>query len=322
MSRRGRLVKSLFAAVLALRAFAPALRAAEIVRHPFRGVTTIARTETAPRNINIHVVEVDLTVPGIHFKVTSPAGGLETIRQTTLDFVNQEHAQLAINGHFFLPFPSTRADADLIGLAASNGTVYSACETPVQSYAIVEYAPAVNIDRYNHASIVHCDRRFPDGKHVQENATLWNVLSGSAQIITDGLKTIPSYAGPQNLGGALTPGGPGHYSATSSWYDALQARTAIGLSQDNAILYLFTVDRAGGSLGMTVGEVAELLLRDYHVHTALSLDGAGSTSIAMADPVTHAAAMVNRSSDRADGRAVGSSLAVFAQPARAEAARR
>src|SRR5882762_8928543 len=92
-----------------------------------------------------------------------------------------------------------QVDADLIGLAASNGAVYSACETPAQSYAIIDHAPAINFDRVNHAGIVHCDRRFPDGKHVQEKATLWNAVAGSAQIITEGVRTIPSYVG-QNPG--------------------------------------------------------------------------------------------------------------------------
>jgi exopolysaccharide biosynthesis protein len=38
------------------------------------------------------------------------------------------------------------------------------------------------------------------------------------------------------------------------------------------------VDRAGGSLGMQVGEMADVLIRDYDVFNALNLDGGGSTS--------------------------------------------
>jgi exopolysaccharide biosynthesis protein len=314
MLGRERLVRALVAAVLAVCACSSRLRATEVVEHPFRGITMIARTESAPRRVTIHVVEIDLTAPGVGFKLTPPGGALETVRQTTLDFLKQERAQVAINGHFFLPFPSTGTDADVIGLAASNGTVYSAFETPVQSYAIVDHAPAINIDRSNHASIVHCDKRFPDGKHVQGNATLWNALAGSAQIITNGVRTIPAYAGRQNPGGMLIPGGPRAYSGANSWYDALQARTAIGLSRNNTTIYLFTVDRAGDSLGMQVGEVADLLIRDYRVYNALNLDGGGSTSMAMEQPITHLCTMVNKSSDKPDGRAVGSSLAVFARP--------
>ena len=309
------MLRRFFAAILAVCACPCGARGAEVIEHPFLGITMIARTETTPRNLTIHLVEIDLNTPGIAFKLTSPSGRLETIRQTTLDFLKQEHAQVAINGHFFLPFPSTSANADLIGFAASNGTVYSAFETPVQSYAIVSHAPAINIDPANHARIVYWDRTFADGKHIQERATVWNALAGSAQIVTNGIRTIPAYAARQNLEAMLTPGGPRGYSDSNSWYDALQARTAIGLSNDNTILYLFTVDRAAGSLGMKVEEVADLLIRDYRVFNALNLDGGGSTSMAMEDPITHEGAMVNRSSDRPGGRSVGSSLGVFARQA-------
>ena len=43
---------------------------------------------------------------------------METVRNTTVGFLNEEHAQIAVNAHFFLPFPSTNSDAMLIGLAA------------------------------------------------------------------------------------------------------------------------------------------------------------------------------------------------------------
>lgn len=285
--------------------------AADTVEHPFRGITHIVRTETAPRNLHIHVVKIDLTAPEIRFKLTPPGGKLETMRQTTLEFLRQEHAQIAINGHFFLPFPSPNPDASLVGFAASEGTVYSAFEEPMQSYAIVSNAPGLNIDSSNRAGIVHRDPAFDDGKHILEKVRVWNALAGSAQIITDGLKTVPRYADAQNAGALLTPGGPNNYSNARSWYDVLQARSAIGLSQDGSTLFLFTVDVRGGSAGMRVGEVADMLLREG-TYNALNLDGGGSTTLAMEDPVTHAATVVNVSSDNPNGRLVGSNLAVFA----------
>ena len=48
---------------------------------------------------------------------------------------------------------------------------------------------------------------------------------------------------------------------------------AAGLSRDNRTLVLFTVDARGGSAGMPVGEVADMLIRDYGVFNALNLDG-------------------------------------------------
>ncbi len=303
--------------VLALAVLSSAgLHAASNVSHPFAGVTYIDRTETSPRDIHMHVAQIDLEAAGLRFRLTPPSGKLETARQTTLDFLKQEHAQIAINAHFFIPFPTTDTEVSLIGLAASDGNVYSAFETPVQNYALVRDAPAINIDSANHAEIVHRDAKSPEGKHVIEKVKLWTALAGSAQIVTDGVRTIPIYDDDMHPGAALIPGGPNDYSNAKSWYDVLQARTAIGISRDGRTLTLFTVDVRGGSAGLKVGEVADILMRDFGVWNALNLDGGGSTTLAMEDPSTHLAAVVNTSSDNAAGRAVGSNLAVFAAPVR------
>ena len=45
----------------------------------------------------------------MQFKVSPPGGTREAVRQRTVDYLRQERAQLAINAHFFLPFPSTDA---------------------------------------------------------------------------------------------------------------------------------------------------------------------------------------------------------------------
>src|SRR5262249_37738332 len=212
--------------------------------------------------------------PGIRFELSPPGGTRETVRQTTLEYLTQAGAQAAVNAHFFLPFPSTDLNADLIGLAASNGQKISAFEAPVQSYAIVTNAPAINIDTDNPASLVF----------AASDTSLWNTFAGSAQIVTDSEKTIPVYKDDDHPDGLLTPGGPADYSNAKSWYDLLNARTAIGLTKDAQTLVIFTVDVRGGSLGMSVGEVAEMLIRDYSVYNALNMDGGGSTTLALRDP--------------------------------------
>lgn len=293
-------VRRLSAILLVLWLGVP-LHAEQHLTHPYAGITYIDRTEAAPRAVHMHIVQIDLTAAGLRFTLTPPSGSREVVRQSTLDFARRQHAQLAINVHFFLPFPSADTEAWLIGIAASEGRVYSAFETPTQAYAIVTDAPGVNIDQANHATIVHRRLRQgigghgDDGTQVEEPVTLWNTLSGSAQIATAGEKTIPDL----------------------EWYAAVQARTAIGLSRDGRTLTLFTVDKSGGSEGMPIGEVADLLLRDYGVWDALNLDGGGSTTMVMEDPETHVTSIVNASSDKdpVAGRAVGSSLAVFARPA-------
>ena len=287
-----------------------------LVSQPYVGITYIDRTETSPRAVHMHVVQIDLRAPGLRFKLSPPAGGREVVRQTTLDYLTQEGAQVAINAHFFLPFPSPDREAWVIGIAASDGQVYSTFETPEQSFALVRDAAGLNIDRENHATVVHRNRDVADGQHVREPVTLWTTVSGSAQIVTDGVKTVPQYKDAQHPDALLEPGGPGTFSNAKSWYDVATARTAIGLSRDGRTLTLFTVDVRGGSGGMRVGEVADLLMTDYGVWNALNLDGGGSTSMAMEDQATHTRAMVNVSSDQDNpgGRSVGSSLAVFARP--------
>jgi hypothetical protein len=286
------------------------------VTQPYSGVTYIDRWVDWPRRVHMHVAQIDLAAPGLRFRLSPPAGDREVVRQSTLAFLQQEGAQLAINGHFFLPFPSTDRTAWVIGLAASDGRVYSAFESPEQRYALVADAPAINLDRENRATLVHRDPSHADGRRVVEAVSLWNVIAGSAQIVSGGVTTVPVYRDGANPNGQLEPGGPGAYSNAKAWADVPNARTAIGLSRDRRTLTLFTADVRGGSEGLRLGEVAALLINDYGVWDALNLDGGGSTSFAMRDPVTGHAALMNTSSDNPNGREVATSLAVFAAPAR------
>ncbi len=309
-------IMRLFAALLV----ALAIHAETVVSNPFLGVTLLTRNETTPRRVTMRIVKIDLNAPGIAFKLTEPGGTRETVRQTTLEFLEQEHAQLAVNAHFFLPFPSPEPDADLIGIAASGGKVFSGFEEPAQSYALVTDAPGLNIDAENRAAMVHRNPAYEDRTQIVEQIAIGTVVSGSAQIITDGVSSVPEYKDAEHPDGLLTPGGPGNYSNANSWYSVPNARTVAGLSEDRQTLFLFLVDRAGGSQGMTLREVAELLIAEYGVHNALNLDGGGSTTLAMEDPSTHKARMVNVSSDNPNGRVVASNLAVFAFPAPSEGA--
>lgn len=279
---------------------------------PFTGVTYFDRASTSPRPLKMHVAQIDLAAPGIRFKVSPPGGDREVVRQTTLEYARQERAQLAINGHFFLPFPSADRTAWVIGLAASEGQVFSAFEIPAQDYALVAFAPAINIDRHNNAMLVHYDPSDPGRTRVKENVPLWNVVSGSSQIVTNGVASVPEYRDDNHFDGELTPGGPGDYSNLKAWGDVTTARTAIGLSRDQRTLTLFTVDVHGGSDGMRLREVADVLIREFGVHNALNLDGGGSTTMVM-EGANGAPTIVNVSSDNPAGRSVATSLAVFAQ---------
>lgn len=289
-----------------------ALAEVELTR-PFAGIALVRRTETIPRPVTMHAVLVDLGTPGLGFKLSPPAGARDTVRQTTLDFLKQEKAQVAINVHFFVPYPTPDTEVDVVGLAVSNGVVYSPFESqpvaagyPDQSFAIVPYVTALNIDRTNRVTFVSRREVAVDRTGVRRSEPLWNAFSGSAQIVTAGVKSIPAYT---NAPGGLKDSKS--FSAARSWYDIPRARTAAGLTADAKTLVLFTADQAAGSAGLTVGEVADILIREFHVTNALNLDGGGSTALAMEEPVTHVARLVNVPSDGPNGRAVGSSLAVF-----------
>ena len=298
--------------LIAVLAPAPVAERVWQVSEPFVGITYYEKSLDEPRPVRMHVAQIDLRAPGIRFKVSPPGGDREVIRQSTLDFLKQERAQLAVNGHFFLPFPSADKTAWVIGLGASEGRVFSAFEIPEQSYALVAFAPALNIDRDNRATIVTFDPNFDDRIHVREQTTLWNVVSGSSQIVTDGVESVPVYRDDNHFDGDLDPGGPNNYSNARAWADVATARTAIGLSRNRNTLTLFTVDVRGGSQGMRLSEVAAVMIRDFGVFNALNLDGGGSTTMAMEDPATGIASIVNTSSDNPLGRVVASSLAVFA----------
>ncbi len=284
--------------------FGIGIRAETVVSHPYPGVTLATLHETSPRNFTARAVTIDLSTPGLRFRLTPPSGKLETLRQTTLEFARQEKAQLAINVHFFLPFPSGEPEANLIGLAASEGKIFSDFEIPAQNYALLANAPALNIDRTNHPSLIHPGDSRTD---------LWTTVSGSAQIVTSGKATVPVYRDEEHPSGQLTAGGPGKtpFSNKDSWYERQNARTAIGIADNGRNLVLFVVDRAAGSLGLTLPEVANLLISQFHVTDALNLDGGGSTTLVMEDPVTHEVTLANASSDNPKGRSVGSNLAAF-----------
>jgi len=340
-----RLIGLMFLAALAIDSAVCRLEAQGVVTHEFPGITHITRTESypsfqcpgcpsptpSPRLARMHILLVDLTAPEIRFKVAPEGTNLpepnfptpgwplppplfEVVRQTTLNFIQASHAQAAVNLHFFAPFPvpagSTQgAYAYLIGLAASRGNVYSAFEAPFQNYAIVTDAPAINIDSSNNAGIVTRDPNVADGKHVLENVQLWNAFAGSAQIVTNGVTTIPTYKDATHPDDPLTPNGT-YTRDGRHWYDLSNARTAIGLTRDNRTLVIFTVDGTNGGHGLQVGEVADLLIRDYGVYNALNMDGGGSTTVALEDAVTHQRRVVNSPSDNPP-RAEASNLAIY-----------
>jgi len=330
--RRGLVLATAIATATASLLSAGTADAAQTVTQPWLGITRTTDTVmlAAPSDqtpntglgahvANINLVEIDLTAPGIAFKVSADNGAAtgEVLTQTTLSFMQQERAQLAVNAHFFNFTSNAAVNTTVTGFAASNGTVFSAFEAAPLANALLPYAltadaPALNISATNEARIVNVGATQTS---LSGGITPYNAISGSDQVIKNGVKTLPAVVttvtGPHQVLAKTVP--PFSGAPLGNWYtDQIAARTAIGLSRDNRTLFIFTVDAAGGSNGMTVSESVDYLLAGgFGIDSLLNLDGGGSTTLAMEDPVTHVAGVVNAIGAP---RFVGTSLAVFASP--------
>jgi hypothetical protein len=95
------------AAATALGAASSAAFAATTTTTPFRGVVHHERNEpagvVAPRQVVMHIVEIDLTDPYIDFLATPGNGAApgEFTAQTTSQFAQEHATQIAVNGDYF-----------------------------------------------------------------------------------------------------------------------------------------------------------------------------------------------------------------------------
>ncbi|MFB3892066.1 MAG: phosphodiester glycosidase family protein [Phycisphaerae bacterium] len=290
---RGHLVA---AAAFAVALSAGLAQAAQTANQPFAGVTHIFREDQSPRPVRMHVLLIDLKAPGIRFMLTPRSGPRHTVKQTTLEFLTAQKAQIAINAHYFEPWPPPSPDdgaAELVGLAASNGDVYSPFNAnPPKAYAIRANAPALNIDADNRAAIVHRSAADSTGRTVAEPVRLFTALAGNEQILTDGKVT----------------------AGEGKWDNTPNPLTVIGLARAGKLVILIVDGRQKGtSEGLSTREAAGFLARDYGVTDAINLDGGGSTTLCMADP-TPRVVNVPVGLDNKPGtlRPVGSNLAIFA----------
>jgi hypothetical protein len=122
---------------------------------------------------------------------------------------------------------------------------------------------------------------------------LYNAVSGDYQVVSNG---IPITSDRLSLSNDFNP----------------NPRTGIGFTTNNHLV-LVTVDGGGNPwYGMTVAELGWFMATNLEVFNAINADGGGSTTLAVATPIPH---LVNHPSSGSSGRAVGSSLAVFAVPA-------
>jgi hypothetical protein len=274
---------------------------------PFLGVQLIHDVRTtadAPyfRPVNIYVAVIDLSAPGLGFMVTPvgpdprPIGSnpgfagqpMETIRQTTRQFVDSTGAQVGINTSFFSAQTISGVNwANDIGLTASNGNAYS----PWEADSEVNFRDALNILQSNQAFFVKRATSIPSGFETIPTTTLYNTITGQYRLIQVG-----------NVRPDLPSSSP----------DPL---TAVGLNATNTKMIMVAVDgRQAFSQGLTIIEMANYLKNNYGATNAVSFDGGGSTTMVMNFFGDGQATQVLNSPSDGPERSVGVNLGVFALP--------
>jgi hypothetical protein len=248
----------------------------------FHGVRLVHRQTETPRPLSYHLVLIDPSAEGIDFTLTPDNGDdqRETTRQTTLSFTEAVDAQVAINAHFFRPWPSQEPYADLAGLGASDGHVYSLFEGAFNQAFVTTTDGAVHI--------VEQAAGDDTGAAVTPEVPVDDAIGSNERIIRDGTNT-------------------------ATW-EELHPRTAIGITSQGHIVAIVVDGRQDGiSEGMTTLEVADVLL-EFNVEDAINLDGGGSSTLVVANPepivVNTPVGLVFPGTERENG----SNFAIFAQP--------
>lgn len=266
--------------IVFLLSFAEILFAEDTETVPFDAVRYVHRHVSKPREIDMHIVIIDLNKPGITFKTTESNGDTdgETNLETTLEFVKRYKAQIGINGGFFSRnfLQRLRGICDLSSLAVSDGKHVSPWGN---------FKDAVNIGPKNEVTFVRPARNDTTGYMTEPPVELYNAHSGNVRLIEKG-KIL------------ARPGG-----------NATYPQTAVGHTADHRLI-LFVADgrQPKFSAGMTYEEVAQVL-KEFGAVDAIALDGGGSATMVMTEK-DGAPKVFNRPSDGSE-RAVGNNLAVI-----------
>jgi hypothetical protein len=219
----------------------------------FAGVRYEREVLRQPRPIVAHLVRVDLTEPGIDFRVTpsQPSAAGDLLADTTSSFAVRHGVQVAINANFFYPFhahhpldyaPHVGDPVHVVGPAASGGTLYGESN---------DEAVTLYLSR---------DRRLGFERPPGE---VWQAISGLGYVVRDGAPVVHPAKG----------------------FNAVPyPRVVAAVDATGRYLLLLVIDgkQPGYSEGVTLAEVADLLLR-YGGHTGIQLDGGGSTTLVRRD---------------------------------------
>lgn len=220
----------------------------------FPGIIYQRLALSQPRPIVIHIVTIDLTIPGVRALVTprfSTSPDMKIPARTTSEFVNEFDLKLAINANFFSPFyektpwdfyPKSGDLVNVVGRAISNGDDYS---------IIDRNWPTLCLSPHNYAQI-------SDNSICPTQTT--QAISGNLILVANGQAVTMPKNSPLN--------------------QRPYPRTAVATNQTGDKLWLILVDgkQPFYSDGFTLAELTEFMI-NLGVDKALNLDGGGSTTL-------------------------------------------
>jgi hypothetical protein len=217
----------------------------------FQGIVYRREARSTPRNLMVHIFTIDLKAPGIKLFLT-PGKQVPDLRgsqaQTTSEFLQKNHLQLAINASYFHPFyeknpwdyyPRKGDPVRVLGQSISNGNTYS---PPAPGWSIL------CISEQQQAQIVQ--DTCPSG-------TLQAVAG--AQILLEKGKSIIKEDANKPL--------------------ELHPRTAVAIDEKGEKLWLIIIDgrQPFYSEGVTLNELKNMAM-ELGAYSVLNLDGGGSTT--------------------------------------------
>lgn len=221
-------------------------------RELFRGVIYVREVRRWPRPVIAHVVTVDLDDPDVRLLVTpgDPSAGRDIRARTTSQFLGEFGARVAINGGYFHPW-------------RSNGP----------------------LDYYPHVG----DPVSIDGLSISRGRPYSPARSGFATLAIREGNRVSIGGDPGGAENAVSGTGvfvrAGRFAGDPAAHDEPEPRTAVALDASGRRLLLVVVDgrQPNYSDGLTTRELAGLVIR-HGGHTALHLDGGGSSTLAAQGP--------------------------------------
>jgi len=215
---------------------------------------------TAPRPMLLHVLEIDLSTPGLSFVATpgAPADGSEFVAEKTSSFARREHLAAAINATYFLPFDGGHLlDKPYVPAAGQPVTV----DGVSIAHGHLDSGYASGDPRSNGALCIQ-------GQRV--SIVLGSCPAGTTEAVG---------AGPVLMrNGKDLPLEP----KRREYYLETEPRTAIGLDKARRRMWWVVVDgrQAGYSEGIPLPELTALL-RELGADSAMNMDGGGSSTMVL-----------------------------------------